>query len=491
MQNEVSNQLKDSKHLHLQCDGWSNIRNESIVNFVISKPEPLFVEFVATKENRHNAPYLAELMINVIEKYGSDKFLVVIGDNASNMRAALAMVKEKYPSIIPLGCLYHLLHLLCEDILKCNTMKSFMATVISIVKSIRNSHILKALFDRFQLDKKFEDRLSLKLPGQTRWGSNLFCLQSLLANKSVLQKLAVSEEAEISPEMKRQLLDDEVFWVRVQKLVNIFHPIIELITAFESNTPIIHNVYKEFHILQNTLKQEIPESPLQKSEEKTVLANLEKRVKFGVGKIHLAADLMNPSSQGCNLKPVELLDAIEFVCQVGSSMGAKVVELRQEIADYRDKEGLWQRPFVWEGLKDSEKEKAISPMLWWRGLKGTCVLADVAVRILGAPVTSAATERTFSTFSWIHCKKRNRLTTERAGQIAYLSHNWNLLNKTPKSKKEKRPRKQNGYSETEVEITNDRMQVSCSDDSENEGSDDGRISPSDEEYLSEREEDSN
>ncbi|CAH1112832.1 unnamed protein product [Psylliodes chrysocephalus] len=157
------------------------------------------------------------------------------------MRAALALVKEKYPSIIPLGCLAHLLHLLCEEILKYN---SFMATVTSIVKTIKNSHVLKALFGRFQLEKSQKTRVSLKLPGQTRWGSNLFCLQSLLSNKYALQKLAVSEEAEISSEMKRQILNDGVFWVRVEKMVN---PIVELIFALESNTPLIHNVYTKFY----------------------------------------------------------------------------------------------------------------------------------------------------------------------------------------------------------------------------------------------------
>jgi len=79
----------------------------------------------------------------------------------------------------------------------------------------------------------------------------------------------------------------------------------------------------------------------------------------------------------------------------------------------------------------------IKPLSWWRGLRGTCELADVAIRILGAPVTSAATERTFSTFSWIHSKKRNRLSTERAAKLTFLSHNWKLMNAPPpKNKKE-------------------------------------------------------
>lgn len=30
----------------------------------------------------------------------------------------------------------------------------------------------------------------------------------------------------------------------------------------------------------------------------------------------------------------------------------------------------------------------VTPLLWWRGLRGTCVLAEVAVKVIGAPVTS-------------------------------------------------------------------------------------------------------
>ena len=60
MKREIQDELADAKNRHLQCDGWSNIRNEAIINFVISKPEPVFVEFLITKENKHNAEYLAK-----------------------------------------------------------------------------------------------------------------------------------------------------------------------------------------------------------------------------------------------------------------------------------------------------------------------------------------------------------------------------------------------------------------------------------------------
>ena len=98
------------------------------------KPVPLFVDFVTTKSSRHNTPYLTDLTISVIEKHKSQSFFVIIADNASNIKAALSLVKEKYPSCVILRWLVHLLHLLCCDILGCATIKNFMAHVIDIIK---------------------------------------------------------------------------------------------------------------------------------------------------------------------------------------------------------------------------------------------------------------------------------------------------------------------------------------------------------------------
>ncbi|CAH1106011.1 unnamed protein product [Psylliodes chrysocephalus] len=103
MQSEIKADLKNSNNLHLQCEGGSNLRNESIVNFVITKPEPRFFDFIITKTNRHNAEYLSNQMHNVLEKYGPEKFLVIIGDKAANMRGAFRLLTEKFNNIVPLG----------------------------------------------------------------------------------------------------------------------------------------------------------------------------------------------------------------------------------------------------------------------------------------------------------------------------------------------------------------------------------------------------
>lgn len=51
----------------------------------------------------------------------------------------------------------------------------------------------------------------------------------------------------------------------------------------------------------------------------------------------------------------------------------------------------------------------------------------MALKILGAPATSAACERSFSKFSNIQSAKKNKLTNERAAKLLFISENMKFL----------------------------------------------------------------
>jgi len=38
----TDNNILSAKVLGVMCDGWTNLRNESIVNFVVTTPNPVF-----------------------------------------------------------------------------------------------------------------------------------------------------------------------------------------------------------------------------------------------------------------------------------------------------------------------------------------------------------------------------------------------------------------------------------------------------------------
>lgn len=67
MQSSNTSDFLQANDLHLQLDGWTNINNDGIINFVVSKPEPLFVKFLNTKDNRHTAEYLKDKICEIIK----------------------------------------------------------------------------------------------------------------------------------------------------------------------------------------------------------------------------------------------------------------------------------------------------------------------------------------------------------------------------------------------------------------------------------------
>lgn len=420
--------IANAPNLNLQCDGWSNIRNEAIINFIVSKPEPLFVEFLETKTNSHSAEYIAGEMAKVIDKYGAKKFFVAIGDNENTMQAALRLLQIEFPWIVPLGCISHWLHLFCKYIMKCKKAKKLVSNAMTVVKTVKKSHVLNGEFKQKQKEKGVA--VSLKLAGKTRWGSILFCLQSLQKNKSVLQSLAVDEHSAMPNAVKRLMLS-EAFWKNVEYAITIFKPIVSAVTLLESDESLIYKMHSVVNNLVTNLNQIITTTTFfTAAEQKQLSKQMSERKASTLKEIHLAATVLNPRSLGHELSQSEKIDAFEFIYKTAINMGLNDANVMADLANYQNKEGIWAKPFIWVSVD------RVTPTLWWKTYAAQTDLGAVAVRILTAPITSAATERSFSTFSWIHNKKRNRLTTERAGKLTYIAHNWRLLN-APKNQKNK------------------------------------------------------
>lgn len=397
-------------------DGWSNIRNEGVVNFLISKPETVFVKSLSTQANRHTANYLSQEIIKIMKEYGEQKFFVLIGDNAANMQKAFKIVKEAYPNVVPMGCVAHSLHLICQDFLKCDTLQKNYSYVVNIIKTIKNNQVLTATLAKIVKEKGIGEQL--KLPAKTRWGSYFYSMQSVIKTKASLQVLAVHEQINLQADIKSQLLS-EIFWEQLNLSSNIFGCITEWICKLESNEFNIHRVYFAFNEIKSKLELEFASTMILNDAEKTELSTIfNTRFKKTIKPIHLAANLLDPKAQGSDLDPSEEVDALEFIHTMSQALNINVMA---DFANYKARNDFWAKTFVWSCLDE------ISPVTWWKGICGSTQLSKLAVRILTAPCTSAATERSFSTHRFIPFKKRNRLTTQRAGKITYISCNWNLL----------------------------------------------------------------
>ena len=78
-----------SKKLTLISDGWSNSRDESIINYLlVAQTKAIFLKSIATGKDHHTEEYIADGLIEVISEIGSQNIIAVTTDNARNMTSS-------------------------------------------------------------------------------------------------------------------------------------------------------------------------------------------------------------------------------------------------------------------------------------------------------------------------------------------------------------------------------------------------------------------
>lgn len=423
----VSEAIAAAHSVGLAVDGWSNIRNEPIVNFVITTPKPFLYKVLPTGKLSHTAEFMAQEISCVIDEIGPQKVFGVVTDNAANMKAAWKLIETKYANtnVFTYGCLAHSLQLIFTDMKTLSTLKTLIANATACVKAIRNSHKLNTAFIEKQLTTG--DKISLKLPVKTRWGSLVSCLESLKQNKQIIKTMAIDESLSDAinklPTLKVNMLSDD-FWDKVTGFYKLLKPILDTITIVEGdNTQMSHvlSLYKNIENIVEEMLATNTSSLLLKSEEKTVREILKNRKAFAIYDVHKIANLKDPRLKGCDLTPEEETTGTEQIYNAS----AKIPDIDEdtvlaELANFIAKQDFFSKTFLWSSVNK------LTPIAWWAGLCKSTTLSKVAVKFLSLPTTSAACERTFSTFSNIHNKKRNRLTNDRARKIGYIAHNLRL-----------------------------------------------------------------
>ena len=127
--------------VELMCDGWSNIRNEPITNFVVSQPKPIFWKYYFhTDLLSHTGDYIATEILKVIEELECECGNMVFGEvtvNSSNMKKAWRLIEEKYLIIICYRCAAHGLNLIFCDVIKLETCKNIIKRAKGVTKELK------------------------------------------------------------------------------------------------------------------------------------------------------------------------------------------------------------------------------------------------------------------------------------------------------------------------------------------------------------------
>ncbi|KAG5666047.1 hypothetical protein PVAND_017768, partial [Polypedilum vanderplanki] len=220
--------LANNKNLSLISDGWTNISGDHIVNYCIKCPQmpTLFYKSINTSGTSQTSEEIARQISTILETLGSEKFVSVVTDNASNMRAAWNLIERSYPHISCNGCSAHMINLLIKDILELEPNNNIIKECQKIIKYVNNHDFVNAKYEEIRKELNVTQKLSKSV--NTRWFSHYNSIKSLIDSKYVLIKLVdtyKNELKEINPKDNSKevikLIERNVFWEKATKLASV------------------------------------------------------------------------------------------------------------------------------------------------------------------------------------------------------------------------------------------------------------------------------
>ncbi|KAK3909525.1 UDP-N-acetylglucosamine--N-acetylmuramyl-(pentapeptide) pyrophosphoryl-undecaprenol N-acetylglucosamine transferase [Frankliniella fusca] len=100
-------QVDNAPALGIMTDSFTNVRQESVIDIVLTTPRPVLYKQIYRGVTRETGEYLGTELKMAITEVGPDKVWILVTDNASNMRVAWEIVTREFPHITAVGCSAH------------------------------------------------------------------------------------------------------------------------------------------------------------------------------------------------------------------------------------------------------------------------------------------------------------------------------------------------------------------------------------------------
>ena len=419
-------------HAHALCsDGWTSTSRRPLLNVVlVCTKGAYFVKAIDTSGKDKTAQYQTAELSAAIDAAGEHCITAVFVDGGvpASTRADL---EQEYPSLFVLLCAAHSVDLLLEDFYKQNTwVKETVDALREVVKFIRNHHKPLALFR--QLSK-----LELLKPGDTRFGSNFVMLQRALAVQDELEELVgskawkqwVKRQKKAAKKAKaaeiKKTITHEKIWKQAATLVKVSKPFVVTMKMADGDVPAMGKLYKRMFDAIEELKA-ISTQELPAGKRDALVKAAEERWVYMDHPVHRAAYAFDPEYQQHSWNCDEdIIEGIENVLEryYGDDTQS-IAAAQRQLEEYRTRQGRFGKAACVMNME------LMSGWSWWSTYGGAHPeIQRVAMDILSLVGGACSCERNWSVFDFIHSKKRNKLSPEKAEELVYIFSNLRLLRK--------------------------------------------------------------
>ncbi|GKA51407.1 putative hAT dimerization domain, ribonuclease H-like domain protein [Tanacetum coccineum] len=438
------------KGVTIVTDGWSDPHRRPIINFMAtSENGPMFIKAINCM-----GEFIANLMKEVIDEIRHQNVVQIITDNAANCKGAREIIEGLYPEIYWTPCVVHTLNLALKNICpakntesnfevydECHWITEVYGDAMHVKNFIMNHTMRLSMYNKFS-------SLKLLFVADTRFASTIVMLKRFKLIRHALETMVMSEEwasyREDDQEKARFVRDkvlNEYWWDQVTCILNFTAPIYDMVRACDTDRPCLHLVYEMWDSMVEKVKVEIykheGKSPeMSSSFYQVVYDILVARWTKSSTPLHCLAHFLNPrfySDDWLSEDPLRVpphkdgeISHERMKCfrrlYPNEDDYDKVLE---EFADFSLKAG----PF--SDVESLFKRGTTNAKRWWANFGAkTPLLQSLAFRVLGQPTSSSCCECNWSTYSFIHSLRRNKLSLKRAEDLVFIHNNLRLLSRS-------------------------------------------------------------
>ncbi|XP_012831558.1 PREDICTED: uncharacterized protein LOC105952541 [Erythranthe guttata] len=408
------------KGVSIVSDGWSDPQRRPLINvMVVSDCGPMFIKAVDCSGEVKDKKFIASLLKKTIDEVGHQKVVQIITDNASNCKAAGELIEGWYPHIFWTPCVVHTLNLALKNICSAKNVESNLETydlcswitivhedAVQVKNFIMNHAMILAMYKRFA-------HLKLLSVADTRFASIVVMLTRFMLIKRALQLLVTCnqctsyrEDNQSKAKFVRDTVLSEEWWEKVSYILAFTEPIYEMIRVCDTDKPCLHLVYEMWDAMIEKVKKVIYDH------EKKSMYYSEKWLLEGQGRLapHMDGEVSS--------------ERIKCFRRFFPGIEERTNAI-DEFANFSLKTG----PF---GDPDSIVSRYdVEPRKWWACYGSSApLLQKLAFKVLGQPSSSSCSERNWSTYSFVHSFRRNKLNPKRAEDLVFIHTNLRLLSRS-------------------------------------------------------------
>ncbi|KAL5134361.1 hypothetical protein HKD37_03G007538 [Glycine soja] len=384
------------KGVSIVSDGWSDLQRRSLINFmVVTESGPMFLKAINCSNEIKDKDFIAKHMREVIMEVGHSNVVQIVMDNAVVCKVAGLIIEVEFPSIYWTPCVVHTLNLALKNMYAAkNTEKNNVAyEECSWITHIADDAI---------------------------FASTIVMLKRFKQLKKGLQEMVISDQWSSYKEddvvkakfVKDTLLDDK-WWDKVDYILSFTSLIYDVLRRTDTEASSLHLVYEMWDSMIEKVKNAIYQYERKEESEGSTFMRYYSHEWLSEDSNRV------PPHQGMELTRERLKCFKRFFLDVDVRRKVNI-----EFANFSDgREGF-------DDLDSLNDRGQMDPKAWWlvHGINAP-ILQKVALKLFAQPFTSPCCERNWSTYSFIHSLKRNKMTPHRAEDLVFVHSNLRLLSR--------------------------------------------------------------